>query len=315
VDEPAGFLPGERTLLHAHNCYPYHGQHADRLQRALSTGTPIVIEQDLTWYSDPETGRAWSIVGHNCPCDGTEPTLEEHFFDAVLPIVEDALASGDRSNWPLIILHLDIKTHEPEHLAAIWSLLQKYERWLTTAPRNADPSVVAPLEVGPVLALTEDRPEREAVFHDQVPVGDKLLIFGAVDVNRFESASAEQRAELLAASPPEDLIVHGTNNYRRWWNNPWAVVEQGGQNQAGDWTPQDAARLRQLVDYAHGRNLWIRFYCLNGHDPADESGGWSRGYNFGSLEAVKVRWAATRDAGVDFIATDQFEDLAATLRE
>ena len=41
-------------------------------------------------------------------------------------------------------------------------------------------------------------------------------------------------------------------NYRRWWNNSWFEVEQGGQQQAGDWTPAEARRLQELVDKTAG---------------------------------------------------------------
>jgi hypothetical protein len=39
--------------------------------------------------------------------------------------------------------------------------------------------------------------------------------------------------------------------------------------------------------------------------------GWDPAYNFGSREAVAIRWRAAIDAGVDFIATDQYEAFAA----
>ena len=78
---------------------------------------------------------------------------------------------------------------------------------------------------------------------------------------------------------------------------------------AGEWTPADRARLRQLVKEAHRRHLWIRFYTLNGHE-ADNDQGWSKGYNFGTLKEAQVRWAASRAAGVDYLATDQYEELA-----
>jgi hypothetical protein len=102
-------------------------------------------------------------------------------------------------------------------------------------------------------------------------------------------------------------------NYHRWWNNPWSVVEIGGQRKAGAWTSEDNARLRGLVRSAHDAGLWIRFYTLNGHDPADESGGWSAGYNFGTEAAARERWVAAIEAGVDFIAIDQYELFAQTL--
>ena len=62
---------------------------------------------------------------------------------------------------------------------------------------------------------------------------------------------------------------------------------------------------------AHDAGLWIRFYTLNGHSP--EHGkhmGYTPSYNFGSLEAVRHRWRAAIAAGVDFVATDQYEEFA-----
>jgi hypothetical protein len=51
----AAFEPGTRVLLDAHNCYPYNGRWADRIDRALSTGTPLAVEQDLVWFSHRES--------------------------------------------------------------------------------------------------------------------------------------------------------------------------------------------------------------------------------------------------------------------
>jgi len=71
--------------------------------------------------------------------------------------------------------------------------------------------------------------------------------------------------------------------------------------------------LKALVDRAHDQNLWIRFYTLNGHTAAANQG-WSAGYNFGSEAAAKARWDAVVAAGVDFVATDQYEQFAAALK-
>src|SRR5262249_33459341 len=81
---PAGFEPGRRVLVDAHNAYPDHGKWADRLDRALSTGVPLAIEQDLVWHE----GR--SIVAHGEPFDGHEPDLEQYFVARIRPIVEQA---------------------------------------------------------------------------------------------------------------------------------------------------------------------------------------------------------------------------------
>ena len=56
----------------------------------------------------------------------------------------------------------------------------------------------------------------------------------------------------------------------------------------------------------------MRFYTLNGHAPA-LSKGWTAGYNFGSAGAVHERWKAAIDAGVEFVATDQYEEFARLL--
>src|SRR5262245_24640406 len=109
----AAFEPGARVLLDAHNCYPYHGQWADRIDRALSTGTPLAIEQDLVWFRDPVTGRGRSLVAHDEPekpalgLTGEEPTLRDYFFERIRPLVERALREQRRDTWPIITLNLD----------------------------------------------------------------------------------------------------------------------------------------------------------------------------------------------------------------
>src|SRR3974390_1545012 len=131
-------LAGSRTLMDAHNCYPYFEWWADRIDRALSAGTPLAIEQDLEWYTNPKTGKSWSVVAHGDPITGEEPTMEQYFFAKVRPIVEQALKEGNKGNWPLITLNLDFKDNKPQHLAAVLALLREYQAWLTSAPRTAN---------------------------------------------------------------------------------------------------------------------------------------------------------------------------------
>ena len=88
---PKAAAPGGRVLLDAHNCYPYDGKWADRIDRALATGLPVAIEQDLVWWTDPATKTPRSIVSHGEPFSGKEPSMKEHFFERVRPIVEQAL--------------------------------------------------------------------------------------------------------------------------------------------------------------------------------------------------------------------------------
>jgi hypothetical protein len=297
-------LPGSRTLMDAHNCYPYYEWWHDRIDRALFAGTPLAIEQDLYWYTDSKTGKSWSIVAHGDPISGHEPTMEHYFFDHVRPIVESALKQGDRGNWPLITLNLDFKTEEPAHLQAVWALLTKYQDWLTTASKTSDPDRVQPLTVRPILVLTGESDAQQKVFYDNVAPGGTLLVFGAVHTHTQDPMASPAILEPAAAT-----------NYRRWWNNSWSVVEKGGQQHAGDWTPADDERLAQLVHHAHAHGLWIRFYTLDGATDKEEScNGWFRSYNFGSLDAAQLRWRAAKKAGVDYLASDQYELLGQFLR-
>jgi len=305
--------PGARVLLDAHNCYPDGGQFADRLDRALATGLPVAIEQDLFWFRDPRSGVFRSIVSHGEPFTGSEPSLAAHFFERIRPLMEQALREGKRETWPVIVLNLDLKTNEPEHHAALWETLATYASWLTTAPRVADGSRPAALDVQPLLVLTGNPDAQQASFHDRVPVGGRLRVFGAIPVDvEAKVGKGKEAVPKLAGLAPAELIASGATNYRRWVNFPWAVVERGGQAEAGEWTPADAARLSAFTALAHERGLWIRFYTLNGHAAADNRG-WTASYNFGSPAAAEARWRATRAAGVDFIATDQYEGLARTL--
>ena len=296
--------PGTRSVMDAHNCYPYFDWWFDRIDRALSAGMPLAIEQDLYWHTDKRTGKSWSVLTHGGPSHGNEPTMEVYFFERIRPLVERALRENNRHEWPLITLNLDFKSEEPEHLAAVWALLEKHRNWLTSAPRAADAAVRQPLDVRPVLVLTGESDDQEKVFYEHVPVGERLLVFGAVHT-RLEDPGA----------PPATLEPEPAGNYRRWWNNPWGVVERGGPSHAGEWTTSANDRLRTLVEYAHTRGLWIRFYTLDGASTEELScHGWFRSYNFGSLAAARQRWQAAHAAGVDYIASDQYEQLAQSLK-
>jgi len=292
---PAGLTPGTRVLLDAHNSYPENGRWADRIDRAISTGTPLAIEQDLVWFKDPATGVARSIVSHGQPFTGAEPSLRDYFFERIRPIVEQALKDNRRDDWPIITLNLDFKTDEPEHHAAVLALLHEYEAWLCSASVSASPDAVASISLAPVLVLAGEQDTQERDFASSMPAGGRLLLFGAV--HKLPSGLPGPRT-----------------NYRRWWNNSWVTIEPEGQPKAGAWTMEDEERLTTAVRAAHEGGLWIRFYTLDGYDPGDTSGGWGESYNFGSLDAVRQRWRAAIKAGVDFVAVNQYELFAKELR-
>ena len=296
--------PGSRTLMDAHNCYPYWEWWSDRIDRALSAGTPLAIEQDLAWYTDAVTGNSWSVVIHGAPLSGHESTMEHYFFDRVRSTVEQALKNGNQGDWPLITLNLDFKDNKPEHLAAVLELLRKYQPWITSTSKGERIAERQPLDVKPILVLTGEADAQQRVFYDELRNGERVLAFGAIHTEGKDPQSA-----------PEVLSPEKANNYRRWWNNPWRVVEAGGQQHAGEWTEEKLARLHALVNRAHANGLWIRFYTLDGAKEKELSAnGWFHSYNFGSLDAVRLRWREAIAAGVDYIASDQYELLREEVR-
>jgi hypothetical protein len=286
-----GYLPGQRVLMDAHNCYPYEGKWMDRVDRALASSLPVGIEMDLIWdATKPESPRV--VVSHGVKATGDEPAFKDYFFEKIRPVVEKALQNTNKTHWPLITLNInDLRTDAPEFYTALWNLIQEYESWICTAPRTSDMSEAAPIDLKPVLILTSDGPRQRKVFYDSVPVGKRLFLFAA--------GRPDQKAD----------------NFHRWLNYSWKSVEPEGQNKAGDWSADDGARLKSLVQHAHEQSYWIRFYTLDGATPLEmASNGWLSIYNFSSLEAVTLRWKAARYAGVDFVASDQYSECAEVLR-
>lgn len=298
------YAAGHRSLPDAHNCYPYGEWWSDRIQRAIAGGTPVAIEQDLYWYQPKADIPGRSVVAHSPPLNGNEPGMEAYFFERIRPIVEAALRNPDHSQWPLITLNLDIKTQEVEHLRAIRALLYEHEKWLTTTPRTTNDETPHLLTVGPVLVLNGPSDTEEKVFHEEVPVGGKIVTFGAVHTNMSDITAT-----------PETIESDRETNYRRWWNNPWTVIEAGGQPQPGPWTLEKTERLNAFTTHAHKQGLWIRFYTLDGASTLDQSAnGWAKIYNFPTLQGAIIRWVQAAVAGVDFIASDQYELEASIIR-
>ena len=300
--------PGTRALLDAHNAYPERGLWTDRLARALSTGTPVAIEQDLYW-GQTASGTFAPVVAHDDDALDGAPTLEAHFFDAIRPLMTAALLANDRASWPLIVLNLDFKENGAPLLDAVWSLLGRHAEWLTTAPRTRTPTVREPLHVGPLLVLVGADSAQRRRFHDDVPVDSALRAFGAMPPVPVPGKDKVARLARTVRMSATTHMPTRADNYARWVNFPWSVVERGGQAAAGPWTTADAARLQSLVRRAHALDYWIRFYTLDGFPPAADQG-WTAAYNFGSPRTVAPRWRAALAAGVDFIATDQYEAFA-----
>jgi hypothetical protein len=309
------YAPGSRVQILSHNAYPDHGKYADRLDRTIAAGVPFVVEEDLAWIE----GR--SLLIHGAKAAGSDdPTLQSYFFPKVKPIMEKALQEGNKGNWPLITLYLDIKNDPPEHLEAIGKLLDEYDAWLTTAVKTDDITKQSPLDLKPMMVLVEDKQNdiKQQYFYDNVPVGGKIRVFGSV--TKFDEnprkLPRERKAEAIAALAtldPEQLVPRKADNYRRWFGAGWAFIEKGGETGAGEWTKASEERLKKFVNYGHRQGYFVSFYCLDGFS-ADEDLGWDKGYNFGSKDKVLPRWKAAVRAHADFISTDQVEDLTKLIK-
>lgn len=309
------FSPGARTLMLAHNAYPDDGKFGDRLDRAISAGAPFVVEEDLVWVD----GK--SLLIHAAKGAGPDsPTLESYFFPKVKPIIEKALKEGNKGNWPLVTLYLDIKTDPAEHLEAISKVLDKYDGWLTKAVKTADVMKQSPLEYKPMMVILEDKQNdiKQEFFYDRVPVGGKIRAFGSAvkfddNPNKLGRDRREERFASLVKIEPEQLVTKHADNWRRWFGADWHFIELCGPEHGTDWSAVTEARLKKFVNYGHKLGYLVSFYETNGFTDG-ENQGWTPEYNFGSKDAARVRWNALIKAHADFIATDQYEDVAETIR-
>jgi hypothetical protein len=309
------FTPGARTLMLAHNAYPDQGKYTDRLDRAIASGTPFVVEQDLVWVD----GR--SLMVHNAKFAAADsPTLETYFFPKVAPVVEKALKDGNKGNWPIITLYLDIKNDPQEHLEAISKVLDKYDGWLTKAVKTDDITKQSPLELKPMMIILEDKKDdiKQAFFYDNVPVGGKIRAFGSptkFDDNPTHlprTAKAERLANMLKFEPKQ-LVSKRADNYHRWFGTDWGFIELCGPEHGSDWTAATEARVKKFVNYGHSLGYLVGFYSINGFTE-QQNQGWTPEFNFGTPQAALLRWDAAIKAHADFIATDQYEDLSKVIR-
>lgn len=222
------FLNHNQPIVDAHNCYPYEGHWNNRVHRALQSGFPVSIEQDLAWYVDPATGKGRVVVSHTPKVTGAEPTLRDYFFEQVRPVIEKAIAENKRETWPVVVLHFDFKDNQPAILHAVWELLGEYEPWLSTAVKTDDPHRLSPIQRKSILAVTEDSDAQQKVFYDDVAVGAKLRVFGSAHTHPIPpNMPMQQLMHWAAVLQPDELLSERPTNYRRWCNSSWYPLGGG----------------------------------------------------------------------------------------
>lgn len=268
-------------FLNAHNCYPKEGQGFDRLDRARRAGLSA-FEEDLAWSE----ARRSTVVSHTTQLTGSEPTLETYFFSPMLPLLRKR-----PPDQPGILLLLDFKSARPEPVKEVRAWLRRHRKLVTACGRRGDPPQQTPLRWRPLTVLLTGDPAAIALFERLTPNGEPYLAMG----NR-EPVDREFHESVAAYFPGPATAFYRVFNFN------WQYVELGPNPKAGAFTPAKRARLQAFVKTAHAEGYWLRAWTLNATDSF-----WGPGEDFGSKEALLERWQACLQAGLENIATDEYE--------
>ena len=277
--------PPRPLPIAAHNCYPADRADNPRLAEALALGIDN-IEIDLGW--DDAARRL--IVGHDAePRPGVAYPRPE---TSLIPALEAHLGSPRADGAPTL-LTIDWKTGRPEAVRQFRDLLDAHPDWFSSAPKSAE----SPLTPRRLTVCFSGSEAAKDAYDALIPAGGTYRAFrDRVGGGRYEAE--------FAAYVPE-----ASTAYLRFLALPWGAIEKGGPPRAEDWTRDEADRLRALVALAHRRGFRVRFYSLNGH--TGPPGG---SYRFADDAAARVRWVAAAEAGVDWVAGDEYREMVAALR-
>jgi len=271
--------------ISAHNCYAENRTDNPRLVEALALGIDN-IEIDLGWDAD---GRRL-IVGHDAsPRKGI---AYPGFAESLVPALE-AHWKASRTDGAPTILTIDWKTDRPEAIRQLKEFLDAHPDWFSSAPKAAD----SPLTTRRLTVCFSGSEAAKDAYDAMIPQGGTYRAFR----DQVFGAGAKHEPDIAAYVP------EASSPYHRFLALHWSAIEKGGPALAGEWTKAEADRLARLMDLAHRRGFRVRFYCLNGHTGAPLGG-----YRFASDEAAQIRWAASADAGVDWIASDEYREIASS---
>jgi hypothetical protein len=276
--------PPRPKPVSAHNCYAENRSDNPRLAEALALGIDN-IEIDLGW---DDAGRQL-IVGHDAsPRSGVAyPRLEA----SMVPALEAHWAARRPDGAPTV-LTIDWKTDRPEAVRQFHEFLEAHPDWFSWAPKATD----SPLTVRRLTVCFSGSEAAKDAYDALIPPGGTYRAFR----DRVFGAGAKYEPEVASYIPGPSTAYH------RFLAFHWSAIERGGPNLAKEWTQDESNRLRALTELAHLRGFRVRIYCLNGHTGAPLGG-----YRFPDDEAARVRWLAAASAGVDWIATDEYREIAA----
>jgi glycerophosphoryl diester phosphodiesterase len=271
--------PPKPLPVSAHNCYPSNSESTARLKEALDLGLDN-IEIDLGW--DESNKRL--LVGHDASpkANTIYPTFETY--------IKPMLDAPVRADGAPTILTIDWKTSDVDAVKAFHMFLLAHPDLFTYAPKSTD-SALTRRRFMVCFTGSEDA---KKTYDALIPVEGTYQafsdrVFGANDY--FDN--------------PKAYATKSATAYHRFLTFHWGVVERGAPMIAKEWTPAHAARLKAIVEAAHDQGFRTRFYCLNANGAFF--------YRFPSDAAARLRWQAAVNAGVDWVASDNYAEIAAEL--
>jgi hypothetical protein len=285
-DGHAGAGPPRPLPISAHNCYPEDSTSNERLALALALGIDN-IEIDLGW----DEAAARLIVSHDSvPRAGTTyPELEAYLVPAL-----EAHWRTPRADLAPRVLTIDWKTDHPAAVRRFKEFLDAHAGWFTTAPKASE----SPLAVRRLTVCLSGSDRAKDRYDALVPPGGDYRAFR----DTVFGAGGGYHDDVAAYAPEP------ATPYHRFLAFHWGHIERGGPALAGPWTDEEAARLEALVAHVHRQGFRARFYTLNGH-----TGPLGGPYRFPGDPAARMRWITAARAGADWVATDEYADIAAAL--
>jgi hypothetical protein len=270
----------------AHNCYPENSTSNDRLVEALGLGIDN-IEIDLGW---DEAGRRL-LVGHDAaPRPGVAyPELEPYLVPAL-----EAHWRKPRPDGAPRLLTIDWKTDHPAAVRRFKEFLDAHPDWFSSAPKTA----TSPLTTRRLTVCLSGSDRAKDLYDTLVPAGGEYRAFR----DTVFGAGGGYREDVAAYAPA------AANAYHRFLAFHWGHVERGGPARAGDWTDEEADRLKALVAHVHRQGFRVRFYTLNGH-----TGPLGGSYRFANDAAAQIRWEAAAGAGADWVASDEYGEIVRSI--
>lgn len=274
--------------ISAHNCYAANRADNPRLAEALALGIDN-IEIDLGW----DQAESQLIIGHDAkPRPGVVyPRIET----SLIPVLENHWKTPRPDGAPTV-LTIDWKTGNPEAVRQFKGFLDAHSAWFSSAPKSPN----SPMTPRRLTVCFSGSDTAKDAYDAMIPSGGTYRAFR----DRVIGAGAKYQEDL------KSYIPEPSTPYHRFLAFHWGAVERGGPALSGEWTPAEADRLHALTTLAHRQGFQIRLYSLNGH-----TGPLLGGYRFADDEAARVRWSAAADAGVDWIAGDEYREMADALRD